>query len=104
MQWMLADKFEFTSEQKSGTGATFYMEAKSGGRVMKYHCVFTESVENERIRWCLTSGDVKNMDRLMMIEPTETGSRLALRLDIGLPYGIIGKLMGLSIRKQIEKI
>jgi uncharacterized protein YndB with AHSA1/START domain len=105
MQWYTTlERFEFTGEQRSGVGAPFYCEERAGGRLLKLHFKVTEWVENERVAFSMTSGDlVKKYDQTWVVAATESGSTFTLSEDIGLPYWIIGKIMGLFARRESEK-
>ena len=105
LQWYTTlQKFEFTGEQRSGVGAPFYCEERAGGRLMKLHFKVTEWVEHERLAFSMTSGNfVKKYDQKWVVAATESGSRFTLMEDVGLPYGIIGKILGLFARRQSEK-
>ena len=110
MQWFtLLRKFEYTGEQKSGVGTTFYYEEKSGPQLMKLHYVVTEWVENEKLAFVMTSGPAKRDDQIWSIEATPAGSRFILAEDYEMPWGIIGKIMekllvGRIIGKHLEEI
>jgi uncharacterized protein YndB with AHSA1/START domain len=94
LKWFyLLQKFEYTSEQRSGVGTPFYYEEKSAGRLMKLNYRVTEWVENERLAFSMTSGPLKKNDQIWSIESTPSGSRFTLIEDIEMPWGIIGKIM-----------
>jgi len=94
LKWFyLLQKFEYTSEQRSGVGTPFYYEEKSAGRLMKLNYRVTEWVENERLAFSMTSGPLKKNDQIWSIEATPSGSRFMLIEDIEMPWGIIGKIM-----------
>jgi len=94
LKWFyLLQKFEYTSEQRSGVGTPFYYEEKSAGRLMKLNYRVTEWVENERLAFSMTSGPLKKNDQVWSIEATPSGSRFTLIEDIEMPWGIIGKIM-----------
>ena len=94
LKWFyLLQKFEYTSEQRSGVGTPFYYEEKSAGRLMKLNYRVTEWVENERLAFSMTSGPLKKNDQIWSIESTPSGSRFTLTEDIEMPWGIIGKIM-----------
>ncbi len=94
LKWFyLLQEFEYTSEQRSSVGTTFYYEEKSAGRLMKLHYRITEWVENKRLAFIMTSGPLKKNDQIWSIEATPSGSRFALIEDIEMPWGIIGKIM-----------
>lgn len=95
-----AQRFDFIGEQRSGVGATFYMEGKSDGGLMRSVCQITEWQENRKFAFHEILGMTKKFDAVFTIEATETGSRLAMSWDTVLPYSIIGKIMLLFFRKQ----
>ena len=110
MKWFnLLRKFEYTGEQRSGVGATFYYEEKSGPQLSKLSYVVTEWVENERFAFNLTSGPLKRDDQIWSIAGTPSGSRFTLTEDVEMPWGIAGKIIvalfaGRMIGKNLEKI
>ena len=105
MKWFtLLEKFEYTGEQKSGVGAPFYYEEKSGGRLMKLNYVVTEWVENEKFAFSMVSGPAKKDDQVWSIEATPSWSRVTITEDFEMPWGVIGKLMeALFVGRGIEK-
>jgi uncharacterized protein YndB with AHSA1/START domain len=106
LKWCITlEKFEYTSEQRSGVGTPFYFEEKAAGRLMKLNFAVTEWVENERLAFSMTSGDfVKGYEQRWTVEATPSGSRFTFMERIELPYGIIGKLLGLFARRGSEAI
>jgi uncharacterized protein YndB with AHSA1/START domain len=96
-------KFEYTSKQRSGVGTTFYLEEKAGGPLMKLNFRITEWVENERVAFSMTSGNfVKGYEQSWTVESTSSGSRFTFMEKVKLPYGIIGKIMGLVVQRGSE--
>ena len=94
-------KFEYTSEQHSGAGTTFYLEEKAGGSLMKLNFRITEWLENERVAFSMTSGNsVKGYDQSWTVETTPSGSRFTFMENVRLPYGIIGKIIGLFVQRS----
>ncbi len=109
MQWFtLLKKFEYTSEQSSGVGTTFYYEERNGPMLMKLSYEVTEWVENERIAFSMTSGPAKKDDQVWAIEATPSGSRFTCTEDYEMPWGILGRmivaLVGWMIGKRIQEI
>lgn len=89
------EAFEFTSEQHEGQGATFYYVEKAPVGSMKLNFEITEWRENERIAFTMTSGDLLTWDeQSWTLEPTPTGSKFIFREEAGMPYGVLGRLMG----------
>lgn len=104
LKWCITlEKFEYTSEQRSGVGTPFYFEEKAAGRVMKLNFVVTEWVENERLAFSMTSGNfVKGYEQRWTVESIPSGSRFTFMEKVELPYGIIGKILGLFARGRSE--
>ena len=101
LQWCITfEKFEYSSNQRSGVGAPFYLEERAGGRLMKLYFEITEWVENEKIAFIMTSGEMlKGYEQRWTLETIPTGSRFIFMERIDLPYGIIGRIMGLFARR-----
>ena len=70
---------------------------------MKLNFVVTEWVDNERLVFSTTSGTgVKAYELRCMIEPTPSGSKFTFMENVELPFGVIGKLMGLIGQRSAE--
>jgi uncharacterized protein YndB with AHSA1/START domain len=96
-------KFEYTSKQHSGVGTTFYIEEKAGGPLMKLNFRITEWLKNKRIAFSMTSGNfVKDYKQSWTVETIPTGSRFTFMEEVRLPYGIIGKIIGLIGQRGSE--
>jgi uncharacterized protein YndB with AHSA1/START domain len=95
LKWFnLLKKFEYTGEKRSGAGATFYYEEKSGGQLMKLNYAVTEWIDNKKLAFKVTSGSLKKDDQVWSIEATPSGSRFTMFEDLEMPMGIIGKVIG----------
>jgi len=106
LNWCITlEKFEYTGEQRGGVGTPIYFEEKAAGRLMKLNFVVTEWVENERLAFSMTSGNfVKNYKQRWTVDATPSGSRFTFMEEIELPYGIIGKILGLFARRRSEAV
>ncbi len=94
MQWFtLLRKFEYTGDKRSGVGATFYYEEKSGPQLMKFNFRVREWVENETLSFTMTSGPLKMDDEIWTIKATPSGSIVTLIMVIEMPWGILGRMM-----------
>ena len=104
LQWCITFiKFEYTGEKRSDVGATFYLEEKAGGPLMKLNFRIIEWIKNERVAFSMTSGNfVKGYEQSWTVESIPTGSRFTLGEQVKLPYGIIGKFMGLFAKRGSE--
>ena len=96
LKWCITfQKFEYTGEQRSGVGTTFYVEEKAGGPLMKINFKVTQWIENEKITFSMTSGTfVKGYNQSWTIKATPPGSIFTFMEEVTMPYGIIGKLIG----------
>ena len=96
-------KLEYTGEQHSGVGTTFYLEEKAGGPLMKLNFRITEWVENKRVAFSMISGTfVKGYEQSWTVEATPSGSKFTFMEEVKLPYGIIGKIMELFAQRGSE--
>ena len=97
-------KFEYTSEQRSGVGTPFYIEEKAGPMpLMKLNFKVTEWVENERLAFSIPSGTrVKAYKQRWAVAAIPSGSRFTFTEQVELPFGIIGKLIGTVIQRRSE--
>ncbi len=104
LEWCITlEKFEYTSEQRGGVGTIFYFEEKAAGRLMKLNFAVTEWVENKRIAFHKTSGNsVKGYEQSWTVEAAPSGSRFTFMEQVELPYGILGKIIGLFARRSSE--
>jgi uncharacterized protein YndB with AHSA1/START domain len=100
--YTLLQKFEYTSEQHAGPGATFSMEEKAGV-FLKLSFVMTEWVEYQKLAFRMTSGNfVKGYEQTWALEPIPSGSRFTLREEVTMPYGPIGRILGAFSRSSSE--
>jgi uncharacterized protein YndB with AHSA1/START domain len=109
LKWYtLLSDFRYTGEQHAGVGATFHFDEKAAG-LMKLDFVVTEWVENEILAFHMTSGNFdKGYEQRWTLEPTAGGCRFTLAEDIKMPYGPVGRLLGLmaspSSKAHIEEL
>jgi uncharacterized protein YndB with AHSA1/START domain len=97
LQWMgTYKKFEYASNQHTGVGTPYYIEEQAGGPLMKINFEVTEWKENEKLALHMVSGTgVKSYQQEYLLETTPTGSRFTFTEVVELPFGFIGKLIGL---------
>jgi hypothetical protein len=105
LKWCITfQKCEFTGRQQSGVGLSFYVEEKAGGPLLKIHFTVTEWVENQKVAFKMTSGNfVKGYEQWWQLEPVSSGSRFIFAENVKMPWGIIGKLLGIFSRSGSEK-
>jgi len=104
LQWCITfQKFEYTGKQRSGVGTPLYVEEKAGGPLMKLNFAVTDWADNERLAFHMTSGTfVKSYDQSWTVESLPPGSRFTFREQVEMPFGIIGKLLGLIGQRNSE--
>jgi uncharacterized protein YndB with AHSA1/START domain len=102
LQWCITfRKFEFTGDQQSGVGTPLYIEEHAGGSLYKMQFEITEWKENEKLGLRMVSGaNFETYDQQWLVEPTPLGSRFTFMEEIILPFGIIGKLIGLLAQRM----
>ena len=87
-------RFEYTSEKPATKGASLCFEEKVAGRLMKLNCVITECVENEKMAFKMTSGNMmKSYEERWTLEKTPNGSRFTFMEQGKLPYGLVSRLI-----------
>ena len=96
-------KFEYTSDQRKGVGTPIYIEEQAGGPEMKIHFQATEWDENKNIAINMVSGTgVKSYNQVWSLEKIPSGTRFTFQEEVELPFGILGKLLGLIGQKMSE--
>ena len=106
MQWFtLLKKFEYTGEQRSGVGTSFYYEEKNGPMLMKLSYEVTEWVEKERLAFRMTSGPASTSrdDQVWAIEPTSSGSRVTITEEYEAAWSIVNKILGATLNMMIGR-
>jgi len=105
LKWIITfQKFEYTTEQNSGVGTTFYIEEKAGPTpLMKINFTVTEWVENKSLAARMVSGNmVKSYEIRFTLEPATSGSTFTFLEITEMPFGIIGKLIGAIGKRTAE--
>jgi hypothetical protein len=96
MKWCsFAKKVRYTSERIRGLGTTFYFEERAAGRLMKLHFVVDEWMFGESVSFKMTSGNfIKGYQQRYTLKPLSKGIHLTIFENVKLPWGILGKLVG----------
>ena len=105
LKWCITfRKFEYTGEQRSGVDTPLYIEEKvSPMPLMKLNFKVTEWVENERLAFSLTSDNLtKGYDQSWTVKAITSGCSFTFNEDFTMPFGVIGKLMGIVGRSSSE--
>ena len=96
LQWCTTFKrFEYCGAQHSGVGTPVYIEEQAGGRLSKMQFEVTEWSENEKLGLRMVSGaSYPRYVQEYSLESCPSGSRVTFEEEVELPYGVIGKLLG----------
>jgi hypothetical protein len=102
LQWCSTyKKFEFTSAQQGGVGTPLYIEEQAGGGLTKMQFEITEWQENTQLGLRMVSGaSYKSYLQQLSLQPIPSGSRFTFKEEIILPYGVIGRLIGLLAERM----
>lgn len=102
MHWCITFKqFAYTTDQQSGVGTPVYIEELAGGSLSRMNFEATEWRSNEKVVLRMTSGaSYPSYVQHWSIEPTSSGSRFTFMEDIVLPYGFLGRLMGVFAERM----
>lgn len=104
LQWYITfKKFEYTGSQKSGVGTPIFIEEHAGGSRMNLHFEATAWEQDSKLALRLVSGTgVKFYNHLWTIEKIPSGSLFTCAEEVGLPLGILGRLIGSFLVKRSE--
>jgi uncharacterized protein YndB with AHSA1/START domain len=98
LQWCITFKrFEYSGSQRSGVGTPVYIEEQAGGRLSRMQFEATGWKESEKLVLRMVSGgSYRSYCMEFSLERTPLGSRVTFMEEIELPFGVIGKLLGLA--------
>lgn len=98
-------KCEYTSEKHSGVGTTYYVEEKVPGPLRKINFEVRIWDENERLTLKMTSGkNVNTYEIRWNLKSAQSGTIFHFVEDIGMPFGIIGKILGVIGQRTADKM
>ncbi len=105
LQWCVRfKKFEYCAQQHSGPGTPLYIEEDAGNGLAKMNFVAQDWKENEKLDLRMVSGaSYKSYEQHLSLEPAAGGSRFTYEEELVLPYGILGRLIGLIAEKMSAK-
>ena len=94
-------KFEYTGDQRSGIGTPLYIEENAGTGLTRMRFVIDEWKEYTSLVLRMISGaSYRSYIQQFTLEPIASGSRFTFAEEITLPYGILGKLIGLIAERM----
>ncbi len=105
MQWCITfRKFEYCGDQRSGVGTPLHIEENAGTGLTKMEFVVREWKENEKLALGMVSGaSYRSYEQQLVLEPTSTGSRFTYGEEIVLPYGFLGRLIGVAAEQMSRR-
>jgi hypothetical protein len=106
LKWCFTLKsFEYTSSQQGGKDATFRYIDKGAVHKVEVNCVITNWIENQLVSFKMTSGTYfKSYEGSWLIEPAQEKSTFCFEEKTKMPYGIIGKLVGIFSERRAAAV
>lgn len=103
-EWMdMVKEVRITSRERTGAGTTSHWATEVGDSRAEWDAENTEWVENERMAWRTTSGNLSAFGS-NTLKPVAGGTELTWVMDYELPYSILGKIVDkLKVSKDMEK-
>ncbi len=94
---------KITSEKRKGVGVTFHTVSMMSGTRMESDAEVTEWIENERITFRSTAGNVTFFGS-NILKPVPGGTEHTMVGNYEMPYSILGKIIDkLMVSKEAEK-
>ncbi len=88
--------YEYEDAGRRGVGAHVYAEEKASGVLMKLHFEIVDWIAERAISLHMITGTgVKGYDQRWTVEPIAAGSRFTFEESVELPYGILGRMIGI---------
>jgi uncharacterized protein YndB with AHSA1/START domain len=98
-------KCEYVSEKHTGAGTAYYIEEKVPGPLRKIDFEVTNWNENENLTLEMVSGKYVNSCEIRWnLKATKTGTAFHFLEEIGMPFGIIGKILGVLGQKTADRM
>ncbi len=102
LKWCITfKKFQYTGDQRSGAGTPLYIEEDAGNGLAKMQFIVQEWRENEKLDLRMVKGaNYRSYEQHMLLEPSNGGSRFTYSEELVLPYGVLGRLIGLLAERM----
>ena len=98
-------KCEYTNEKHSGVGTAYYVEEKVPGPLRKINFEAIVWNENESLTLEMTSGKNVNSYKIRWnLKGTQSGTTFHFVEEIGMPFGVIGKILGVLGQSTADKM
>jgi len=98
-------KCEYANDKHSGPGAVYYVEEKVPGPLRKINFEVQNWNENENLILEMTSGKNVNSYKIRWdLNATQSGTAFHFVEEIGMPFGAIGKILGLLGQSTADRM
>ncbi|HDI60541.1 MAG TPA: SRPBCC family protein [Desulfobacteraceae bacterium] len=98
-------KCQYAGEQRSGVGTRYYVEEKVPGPLRKIYFEAAVWDENAVLNLRMTSGEnVSSYEIHWKLAAHGTGTTFHFVENIGMPFGILGRLLGVLGQRTAEKM
>ena len=99
------EKCEYADEKHTGVGTAYYIEEKVPGPLRKINFKVINWTENESLTLEMTSGkNVTSYEIRFNLEATQSGTAFHFVEEIGMPFGVIGKILGVLGQATADKM
>ena len=98
-------KCECTSEKNTGVGTTYYVEEKVPGPLRKINFESTDWNDNQSLTLKMISGkNVSSYKIHWQLQKDKSGTKFYFTEEVGMPFGPIGKVLGLLGQNTADKM
>jgi uncharacterized protein YndB with AHSA1/START domain len=98
-------KFEYANDKHSGIGTIYYVEEKVPGPLRKIDFEVKNWIENENLVLEMKSGkNVSSYEIRWNLNATQSGTKFHFVEEVGMPFGVIGKILGVLGQGTADKM
>ena len=98
-------KCEYAGERHFGVGTAYYVEEKVPGPLRQIHFEVTIWKENENLTLKMKTGkNVNSYEIRCDLQTTESGTLFHFVEEVGMPFGVIGKILGVLGQKTADRM
>ena len=98
-------KCEYAGDCHTGKGTMYYVEEKVPGPLRKINFEVTNWNPNENLIFRMTSGkNVSSYEIRSDLKRTEAGVEFHFFEEVGMPFGLVGRIMGALGQKTAERM
>jgi uncharacterized protein YndB with AHSA1/START domain len=98
-------KCEYSTEKHTGLGTAYYVEEKVPGPLRRINFEAINWNENENLTLAMTSGkNVSSYEIRWNLKATQSGTSFHFLEEVGMPFGFIGKILGVLGQGTADKM